>query len=247
MAGAGPHRADPRRTRHLAGPASEFRRAGRRRGVPRAVPVVGVGRPADCRFRPCDHPEGPGAARRASDCRLGAPDHRRCATLRAVRGVLPLPADPGSAGHGGARLHRRGDRLSRTRHRRAASVSRRRERGAGGAGRGACGACFARRGSRHAVRGLGAFAGRTGGPVHRHDRRAVRARPATRRCGRGGTGHRTRRVAAGRSRHAGRKKPDGDDALVLVPRLRCADGARRDAGRRSRRGQPGGRMHRVGV
>ncbi len=157
-----------RRSERRTGPKSTTpRRARRRGGLSHSLPIDRAEWRADRRLRHGRHSSGRSAAGRAADRRLGPSDHRRRPALRPVARQGALSDDPGPPRHGGARLCRHGDRLSRPRHAADASLSRRGQRRTRGARFCAGRSSVARRAGKLSFRGLGTFARRAGGALHR--------------------------------------------------------------------------------
>ena len=130
-------------------------------------------------------------------------------------------------------------------HRGSASLSRRRQRSAGGDQLGARRAQPAGRRRRQQLCGLGSFARRTGVALYRPDCEDLCAGASSGRCFRRSTGDLARHPDGRRFQELGRQEPHGDDVVVVVAGLWRADRqggrARGDADRRP----AFQRMHRI--
>ena len=220
--------ADPLRTDDVC--------ARRRAGLPGALSLGRHAGRADRRVRRDRRAARTCAGRRPADRGLGASDHRRGAALCAVACDLRLSADGRIAPIDRAGRRGRCDRLSRPRDRRPASLSRRRQRGAGGDRLGARRAQPAGRRRRQQLCRVGPFARRPGFALHRPDRQDLCAGASSGRRFGGCAGDLARDPDGRRFQEFGRQEPHGHDVVVVVAGLwrtdRQGGRARGDADRR---------------
>ncbi len=115
--------------RKAASRGAVVRRPRQRKRLQDLLSINRHARRAGHRVRHGDHSAGTAAARPASRSGLGASDDGRRSPLRAFVGAQALPDDCWASSDAGARLCRRGDGLSGSRHAGDASLSGRRQRG----------------------------------------------------------------------------------------------------------------------
>ena len=208
---------DPRKTReHHSGLAARGRRPrnGRqRRRLPHPLPLDRPERPADPRLRRDLHSKRRGARRRTQYHRLGAPDLRRHAALRALADARRRRHDVEPAQYDLARLHRRRHRLSRSRYRWHPPLSDRGERGALSAQLRTRGARAAEYRCVEPLRRVGSQPGRSRSALYGRGCRPLRAGAQARRRRRGGTCHLSRRVV--RRRRGDLAGSCGDERALL--------------------------------
>ena len=193
--------------------------AGRRAGLSGALSLGRHAGRADRRVGRDHRAARSCARRRQADRGLGAPDHRGGAALRAVACHLRVSANGRVAPIDRAGRRGRRNRLSRPRDCRSASLSGRRQRGAGGDRLGACRPQPAGCWRRQQLCRVGPFAGRTGVALHRLDREDLCAGASSgRRCGRS-AGDLARHPDGRRLQEFGRQEPDSHDAVVVVAGL----------------------------